>query len=189
MPFLIIGRAAEVVIRPEINPPPRRRRAVHPVPHPTASVVAASGVSDDASAAPSSRERALGYGNPPVEHRFQKGRSGNPKGRPKGAKSLKTIATKLLSEKVVVSTSAGRRKVSRIEALIMKFIEQASKGNIRALHSLLALYTQAVPDEAHDVLAARAPDAALTTSDEATLAYLRQQVLDEARGPDLRDQR
>ena len=38
----------------------------------------------------------VGYKAPPEAHRFSKGRSGNPRGRPKGAMGKKQIAQKVL---------------------------------------------------------------------------------------------
>lgn len=101
------------------------------------------------------------------KNQFKKGQSGNPKGQPKGAKSLKTIARKLLTEKISVRTARGENRVTRIEAMMMKLIESASKGEFRAFQSMFALYQQVMPDEPIDLPVDEAP---LSATDAATLA-------------------
>jgi Family of unknown function (DUF5681) len=44
----------------------------------------------------------VGKGRPPRRTRWKKGQSGNPKGRPKGAKNLTTIFATILKHKVEV---------------------------------------------------------------------------------------
>jgi len=41
----------------------------------------------------------IGYGEPPVETRFQKGPSGNPGGRPRGSQKLVTLLGEALSQR------------------------------------------------------------------------------------------
>lgn len=119
----------------------------------------------------------VGYRKPPKHTRFKAGQSGNPRGRPKAARSLKTIVRNTLTQKVAVRTPAGEKKISRIEAVLQKTLEQAMKGNPNALAQLIKLYGDAVPDE--QPAAAAAPEPRIedqTAADLAILATLQEEL-------------
>ena len=109
----------------------------------------------------------VGYAKPPKHSQFKKGQSGNPRGRPREAKSLNVIVREVMLEKVAIRTAKGEKRVSRAEALVLKNLELATKGNGRALEKLLQLFQTAVPDRP------KARDEMATTADsEADLAIL-----------------
>lgn len=116
----------------------------------------------------------VGYGKPPKHSRFRKGQSGNPKGRPRSAKGLKTIVREVMLEKVIVRTSAGEKRVSRAEALVLKNLELATKGNPKALDKLLQLFQAAVPDENPEGEATAMPE--MTAADQAILDALTEDI-------------
>lgn len=81
----------------------------------------------------------VGYGKPPKAKQFKRGRSGNPKGRPKGSLNLATDLTAELGEHITVREDGRSRKVSKQRALIKSLMAKALQGDIRATAALLAL--------------------------------------------------
>ena len=79
----------------------------------------------------------VGYGKPPLHTRFKKGQSGNPRGRPPGAKNLSTLLNEALNEPVVITENGGRKKVSKRQASLKQLVNEAAKGNWRALKLLV----------------------------------------------------
>jgi Family of unknown function (DUF5681)/DNA methylase len=75
----------------------------------------------------------VGYGKPPLHSRFKKGQSGNPRGRPPGAKNLSTLLNETFNEPVVITENGGRKKVSKRQASLKQLVNEAAKGNWRAL--------------------------------------------------------
>jgi hypothetical protein len=82
---------------------------------------------------------AVGYKRPPKHTQFQKGKSGNPKGRPKGAKSTQTIATELLNQLMAVRINGVQKKQPTREILLQQQLKKALGGDQKALVLLLGL--------------------------------------------------
>ncbi|MCP5411439.1 MAG: hypothetical protein H6924_04800 [Alphaproteobacteria bacterium] len=85
------------------------------------------------------QEYQVGYRKPPKDHRFQKGKSGNPKGRPRKKKnSLKELLAERLDE--TVRTSDGRKTgLSRLRVLIRNLVERAASGDGKALTEIVRM--------------------------------------------------
>src|ERR1700756_1328084 len=79
----------------------------------------------------------VGYGRPPLQTQFKRGQSGNPEGRPRGAKNLGTLLNEALNEVVVVNENGGRKPINKRKAAFKQLVNEAAKGNWRALKLLV----------------------------------------------------
>jgi hypothetical protein len=81
----------------------------------------------------------VGYRRPPKNTRFAKGKSGNPKGRPKGLKNLKTYLDEELAEMITVREGAKLTKMTKGRALIKSLIARGLKGDARAAREIIVM--------------------------------------------------
>jgi Family of unknown function (DUF5681)/Helix-turn-helix domain len=65
---------------------------------------------------------------------FKPGHSGNPEGRPKGTKNLKTDLMEELSERISISEGGKPKKLSKQRALLKSLAAKAIKGDARAMN-------------------------------------------------------
>lgn len=91
------------------------------------------------------KKYTVGYGKPPKSNRFKKGQSGNPKGRPKGTRNLKTDLAEELSQRIVVTEGGKSRQVSRQQALVKTVIAKALHGDVSAMKATIELILRLLP--------------------------------------------
>ena len=82
---------------------------------------------------------AVGKGRPPRHTRFQKGQSGNPKGRRKGSRNVATLLDHALNERVVVTENGKRKTITKFEAMLKQLANKAASGDHRAIKLLMPL--------------------------------------------------
>ena len=80
-----------------------------------------------------------GYKRPPKATQFKRGRSGNPSGRPKGARSLETDLANLMEKRVRIREDGEQRHVSGQELMLLKLFEKAAKGDTKAAGQIFGM--------------------------------------------------
>ena len=96
------------------------------------------------------RDYAVGYGKAPPAHRFRKGQSGNPRGRPKGAKSgkpalpeerLKAIVLEEAYRTITVRDGDRTVTLPMAQAIVRTLAVEAARGQPRAQRLFTAMLT------------------------------------------------
>ena len=88
----------------------------------------------------------IGYGKPPKSNRFRPGRSGNPRGRPKGTHSVVSALRKVAAQKIKVKDRNGERFITKHDAIFSQLVNKAASGDIRAILEYIHL-VQSLPEE------------------------------------------
>ena len=86
---------------------------------------------------PDGDDERVGYGLPPRKHQFKPGQSGNPGGRPKGAKGLKAELLAVINEQVTVTVNGKPRRKRMLSLALRSLAAEAAKGKIGAQRELL----------------------------------------------------
>jgi hypothetical protein len=81
----------------------------------------------------------VGYGKPPRSGQFEKGKSGNPKGRPKGSPNLAMVVLRESRQRVRVNGPRGSHCITKVEAAVMQLANKAAQGDLPAQREYLSL--------------------------------------------------
>lgn len=83
------------------------------------------------------RKLKVGYKNPPLGTRFQKGVSGNPSGRPRKRPSFGDTFVDTLLQNIPVSKQGRTAKMPRLKALAYQMVAGAAKGDLVKIKLLM----------------------------------------------------
>lgn len=81
----------------------------------------------------------IGYRRPPKHGQFPKGKTGNPKGRPKGSSNFVTLLEKELGQSIVVNENGKKKTITRLQAMVKKMVAGALQGDHKAMLTLVEI--------------------------------------------------
>lgn len=89
----------------------------------------------------------VGYGKPPAAHQFKPGQSGNPTGRKKGCRNLKSDLEDELAETIIVQEGGVSAALTKQRALVKRLAAKALSGDGPAMAQIIQLTLRLLPPE------------------------------------------
>jgi hypothetical protein len=108
----------------------------------------------------SDKNYTVGYRRPPAHTQFRTGQSGNPRGRRKRSRNVKTVLRDTLNMMVRAREDGKVRNLPALELLMLKQMQRALNGDIRSFSKILEL-TMRYPE-----LSEEAPETKATSDDD-----------------------
>lgn len=109
------------------------------------------------------KDYEVGYGKPPKHTRWKLGRSGNPRGRPKGSVDGRSLFMKVDNERVSIRMGSKIKIMTNQEAILRAIMNDAIRGKSGARREYLKLmercgqFDSGPPEGTYGVLRVREP--------------------------------
>lgn len=92
----------------------------------------------------------VGYCNPPKHSRWKKGQSGNPRGRPKSARGLKTDLKEELGSQMTIAINGKHVTATKQRLMVKALTARAAAGDTRAAEKLVDMIAKIIGVEDED---------------------------------------